>query len=156
MEQTFVLHITWQRLVDDASATCPRCNDTGKNLDTAVDILKPVLAPEGIHLLVQKKRILPMAFNQNPLDSNRIYIEGKPLENWLNAETGKSQCCDACGDNECRTLIYEGTAYEDIPAKLIVLGILRAAKTIFHIEFAQYIDQEASFFDRTNNGKPIS
>ncbi len=156
MEQQRILHITWQRLVDDASATCPRCSDTGENLDAAVDILQPALSREGIHILVEKKRILPMVFNQNPLDSNRIFVEGKPLENWLHAETGQSPCCDACGDNECRTLIYEGNAYEDIPAKLIVLGILRAAKTIFHIEFAQYTDQEASFFDRTNNGKPIS
>ncbi|MBN1548913.1 MAG: DUF2703 domain-containing protein [Syntrophaceae bacterium] len=127
------LHITWQRLVDDFSATCPRCNDTEQNLDTAVDILHPVLVQKGIHILVQKKRILPMGFNQNPLDSNRIFIEGKPLETWLNAETGKSPCCDACGDNECRTLIYEGTTYEEVPRELIIRGILRAVEAIFNI-----------------------
>lgn len=120
--------------MDDSSATCPRCSGTGENLDAAVDILQPVLAQEGIHLLVQKKRILPLVFNQNPLDSNRIFIEGNPLETWLNAETGKSQCCDACGDNECRTLIYEGNAYEDVPVKLIMRGILTAVEAIFHIQ----------------------
>jgi len=90
------------------------------------------------------------------LDSNRIYIEGKPLENWLNAETGKSQCCDACGDNECRTLIYEGTAYEDVPAGLIVLGIVRAVKAIFQVELSQYADQKTLFSHKTDNGKTLS
>lgn len=154
MEPKKLLHITWQRLVDDFSATCPRCSDTEKNLDAAVNILQPVLAQEGVHLLVQKQRILPLVFNQNPLDSNRISIEGKPWETWLSAETGQSKCCDVCGDNECRTLIYEGNAYEDVPVKLISHGILRAAEAIFHVELAQYTDQEAPLFDRTNNGKP--
>ncbi len=144
------LHITWQRLVDDFAATCPRCSDTGENLDAAVDILQPVLAREGIQLLVQKQRILPMAFNQNPLDSNRIFIEGMPLESWLNAETGTSPCCEACGDNECRTLVYEGNAHEDVPLELIMLGILTAAEATFHIELAQYTNQEVPFFRRTN------
>jgi hypothetical protein len=156
MEQQRLLHITWQRLVDDFAATCPRCGNTGENLDAAVDILQPVLAREGIHLLVEKKRILPLVFNQNPLASNRIFIEGKPLENWLSAETGQSKCCDVCGDNECRTLIYEGNAYEDVPVKLILLGILRAAVAIFHVELAQYADQEAPLCDRANNGKTPS
>ena len=156
MEQQRLLHITWQRLVDDSSTTCPRCADTGENLDAALDILQPVLAQEGIHLLVEKKMILPLVFNQNPLDSNRIFIEGKPLENWLNAETGKSQCCDACGDNECRTLIYEGAAYEDVPVKLIMLGILRAAEAIFHVKLAQYADDEDLFVDTSDTGRMLS
>jgi len=86
------------------------------------------------------------------LDSNRIYIEGKPLENWLNAETGKSQCCDACGDNECRTLIYEGRIYEDVPVKLIVSGILEALKAIFQIGF----DQSDVISRLSNSGKESS
>jgi hypothetical protein len=134
MEQQKLLHITWQRLVDDASATCPRCSDTGKNLDAAVDKLRPVLERQGIQIVVQKKRILPLAFDKNPLDSNRISIGGKTLETWLHAETGKSKCCDACGDNECRTLLFEGNAYEDLPRELIVRGILRAVEAIFHIQ----------------------
>ena len=149
MEQKKFLHITWQRLVDDFSATCPRCNETEQNLDTAGDILHPVLVRKGIHIFVQKKCILPMAFNQNPLDSNRIFIEEKPLESWLNAETGKSPCCDACGDNDCRTLIYEGRIYEDIPVKLIVSGILEALKAIFQIE----LDQSAVISSLRNTGE---
>ena len=62
-----------------------------------MDILQPVLAQEGIHLLVEKKRILPMAFNQNPLDSNRIFIEGKPLETWLMRKPEKANAAMFAG-----------------------------------------------------------
>lgn len=156
MKQKKILHIVWQRLLDDSATTCPRYGDTGENLDAAVDILQPVLAQEGIQILVEKKRLLPMAFNQNPLDSNQISIEGKLLETWLHAETGKSPCCGVCGDNECRTLIYEGNAYEDVPLELIMLGILRAAEGTFYVELAQYTDLDAPFFRKADNGKTLS
>jgi len=128
-----VLHVTWQRLVDEADATCPRCHGTEANLDEAVAVLRPLLAGQGIEILLQKKRILPLVFNQNPLDSNIISIEGKHLENWLHAETRQSPCCDACGDNECRTLRLEGKTYETVPVELIIRGVLRAVRTIFGV-----------------------
>jgi len=140
-----LLHVTWQRLLDDAAVTCPRCSDTEKNLYAAVNILQPLLAQQGIHILLQKKSILPLAFSQNPMASNLILIEGRPLENWINAETGKSKCCDVCGDNECRTLIFEENVYEDVPVKLIVRGILKAVGMIFNIQ----IDNEDTYIIRS-------
>ena len=133
MEQQKTLHITWQRLVDDFSATCPRCCDTEKNLDAAVERLRPLLAQQGIHVALRKKRLRPLAFNRNPLASNLLSIEGKALETWLQAETGTSECCDVCGDSECRTLIYEGFSYEGVPMELIARGILKAVEAIFQV-----------------------
>lgn len=144
MDQSKILHITWQRLLDDAVATCPRCSETEQNLDAAETLLQPLLAQRGIYIHLQKKRILPLAFNQNPLASNLILIEGRPLETWLQAETGKSKCCDVCGDNECRMLIFDGNVYEVVPAKLIMRGILKAAGTIFNIQ----IDNEDAYIIR--------
>ena len=133
-EKQKVLRIKWQRLVDDSNSTCARCSDTEINLDQASNILRPLLEKQGIDIILLKKRILPLAFNQNPLDSNIIYIENKELESWLNAEIGKSQCCDVCGDNECRTLKLEGKTYEAIPVELIVRGITIAVESIFGIQ----------------------
>jgi len=129
-----VLHVTWQRLVDDTGVTCSRCRETETRLDEAVTVLRPLLSGQGIEIILRKKRILPLAFNQDPLASNIISIEGKPLESWLQAETGRSPCCDVCGDNECRTLSFEGKTYEAVPVELIIRGLLRAVETVFGIK----------------------
>jgi hypothetical protein len=129
-----VLHVTWQRLVDGTDATCPRCRDTETHLDDAVAFLRPLLAGQGIEILLQKKRIPPLFFKRHPLASNVISIEGKHLESWLQAETGRSPCCDICGDNECRTLTLEGKTCEAVPVDLIVRGILKAVETIFGVK----------------------
>lgn len=49
----------------------------------------------------------------------------------MNARTGQSQCCDVCGDEECRTVEIDGETLEAIPAELIVkAGLIAAAEII--------------------------
>ena len=69
-------------------------------------------------------------FTKDPLQSNRIWIGDKPIEDWLQAKVGKSQCCGACGDSECRTLTVDGKTYDTIPPELIVKAGLLAGATM--------------------------
>lgn len=124
------IKIKWQRLVSEEQ-TCPRCGSTEQELEKVSKILDRSLAPLGIKVVLEKEVITPAAFKKDPTQSNRIWINGRPLEDWLNAEAGKSECCDVCGDSECRTVEVEGTVYEAIPADLIVkAGLLAAAEML--------------------------
>jgi len=120
-----VLTITWQRLVSEGS-TCPRCGSTENGLDKAVFELSKKLAPMGIKVIFEKSELTLEEFNKNPLESNRILFNGESLESLIDAKTGQSQCCDVCGDNECRTLEINGESHEVITAEIIVKAGLKA------------------------------
>lgn len=122
------LEIVWQRLVDHAGATCPRCGTTGESVATAGADLERALAPLGISVRVTARELTDAQFRAAPDESNRIWIAGRPLEQWLDAGTGSSPCCDQCGDDPCRTVEIDGTTHEAIPAEVIVrAGLLAAA-----------------------------
>lgn len=121
------LQIDWQRLVESGE-TCPRCADTGAEVRRATQTLTTALEPVGITVRLNEATIALDQFETAPLESNRVLINGRTLEQWLGGQTGQSQCCDVCGPNDCRTVIVDGTAYEAIPADLIVqAGLLAAA-----------------------------
>lgn len=121
------LSIVWQRLVD-AGQTCPRCGDTGDEVRTAAATLTAALAPLGLTVRLNEGTISLAQFEQAPLESNRILIAGRPVEEWLGGATGQSPCCDVCGPNDCRTITVDDTTYETVPADLITrAGLLAAA-----------------------------
>jgi len=120
------LKIVWQRLVSD-NRTCPRCGSTERELERSVKKLKKAFALLNIDVDLKKKKIGKAAFERDPMQSNILLIEGKPIEYWLSADVGQSPCCDTCGDEECRTLESEGRVYETIPEKLIIKACLIAA-----------------------------
>ena len=124
------LPITWQRLVDDTGATCPRCAGTQQEMQRAVDRLRAALEPLGVQPVLETRAMDPATFLQQPDQSNRIWISGRPLEDWLGARTGSSRCCDACGDEECRTLEIQGASHEIIPESLVVRAGLLAASQL--------------------------
>ena len=124
------LKIQWHRLMADGQ-TCPRCGATGKEVEQASRSLEQSLAPLGIKVVLEKHELTPGAFQQDPAKSNRILINGRPLEEWLGLKVGQSLCCGACGDTECRTLETGGQVYETIPADLIIrAGLLAASKML--------------------------
>ncbi len=124
------LIIKWQRLLFEGE-TCPRCDSTGKEVDKAVSVLSQSLAPLGIEVKLEKTELSVSEFKKNPLQSNRIWIGKRPLEDWVEGKVDKSPCCDVCGPSECRTLEIEGKVYEAIPADVIVqAGLLAAAEII--------------------------
>ena len=125
------LSIVWQRLVNPQGRTCPRCHATGDEVRRAVDRLEAALEPLGIAPVLSETELDEAAFLAEPSASNRIWIGGKPLEDWLEAQAGSSRCCDECGDNDCRTVEVGGESYEVIPEDLLVrAGLIAASRML--------------------------
>jgi anti-sigma factor RsiW len=127
-----ILVIRWQRLVDESKQTCPRCRTTEVELDEAVERLRRALAPSDGRVELEKTAIDQATFDADPLASNRIWIAGRPLEEWLEGSVGESPCSSSCGDRECRTVCIGADVYEAISADLIVRAGLRAASTLLN------------------------
>jgi len=123
------LTITWERLVEGGE-TCPRCSATEEELEKAVGQLEAALEPLGIAVVFQKEELTLEAFKDAPAASNRIRLNGRLLEDWLGGRSGASACCDACGDEECRTVVVDGEVYESVPAALVVKAGLAAASAL--------------------------
>ncbi|MFO8182887.1 MAG: DUF2703 domain-containing protein [Candidatus Aegiribacteria sp.] len=122
------LQIRWQRLVDEQGETCDRCGATEEAIEDAVRKLAGSLSQMDIEVVLKKETLSPPEFSRDPLESNRIWIEGVSLEEWLSATSGQSRCCSTCGDAECRTVTVDGETYEAIPAELIIrAGLLAGA-----------------------------
>jgi anti-sigma factor RsiW len=122
-----IMKIRWQRLINDEQ-TCPRCGSTEKEIDKAVAILKEALRPVGIRVVNEKGELSATEFQEDPLQSNRIWVNGRPLEDWVDGTTGQSQCCSVCGTADCRTVGVGGEVYETIPADLVIrAGLIAAA-----------------------------
>ncbi len=120
------LIISWQRLIEGGS-TCPRCGSTEDELNNAVQQLKEKLASLEINVILEKKELSLEEFKRKPVESNRILFNGRSLEDVIGAKTGQSQCCDVCGDEECRTVEVAGQTHETIPAEIIVKAGLKVA-----------------------------
>lgn len=125
------LVIVWQRLVNSAGDTCNRCGMTYDALQPAVAKLKEALGPLGIEPTLEIKEIDEKSFQADPSTSNRIWIAGRPLEEWLDARVGSSRCCSVCGYSNCRTVEIAGTVFESIPEDLILkAGLVAAAQLL--------------------------
>lgn len=120
------LPIVWKRLVKDGQ-TCNRCGDTLQQLEAALPKLQAALRPLGIEPTLQAQSIDDRTFKAEPAESNRIWIAGRPMEDWLGAQVGMSRCCSVCGDSDCRTLEVGGQTYETIPEELVLRTALLAA-----------------------------
>jgi hypothetical protein len=130
-EQMKLLQIRWQRLVDEKGQTCDRCGTTETMVEEAVNKLNSSLKGLGIDVVLEKSAISSSEFSKDTLQSNRIWIDGKPIEGWLSATSGQSKCCNVCGEADCRTVTVDGKTYEAIPSELIVkAGLLAGAELL--------------------------
>ena len=125
------LSILWQSLVNESGQTCERCTDTGSTVENAYKKLKKSLVELGIEVELKKEILDFSIFIKDPLQSNRIWIAERPLEEWIGATVGKSQCCNVCGDLECRTISINQDTFENIPEYLIIKAGLLAAAELF-------------------------
>lgn len=121
------LPIVWQRLVSSDGRTCDRCDVTNQAIQRAFSTLKETLRPLGIKPTLETREIDERSFKANPSESNRIWIAGRPMEEWLGARVGSSRCCSVCGDSECRTVEVAGATFEAIPEKLFLKAALLAS-----------------------------
>jgi hypothetical protein len=122
-----VLPILWQRLVSPDGKTCHRCDATYQEIQRAVGKLKEALRPLGIEPTLETRTIDELSFKAHPSESNRIWIAGRPMEEWLGASVGSSRCCSVCGDSECRTVKVGAATFEAIPEELFLKAALIAA-----------------------------
>ena len=123
-----ILRIKWQRLINEEGKTCKRCRSTGKEIEKAVKALRAALAHVGFNVRLEKDKLSGREFKRKPHESNRIWVAKKPLEDWLDAQTGKSGCCDTCEGEECRTVRVGSKTYVVIPTNLVIqAGLLAAA-----------------------------
>ena len=139
---TKVLSVRWQRLVDESAQTCSRCGLTGTEVRKAIDLLTSALQPLAIDVALNEKSLSPTECAADISQSNRIWIGGISLEEWLGARVGESPCegcCDymkGCLETDrqtvdCRTVVIDNRVYEAIPAELILkAGLLAAAEMV--------------------------
>jgi hypothetical protein len=124
-----VVKVRWQRLLSATGQTCERCGSTERATEDGVRKLRRCLKPVGVDVVLEKTSLDAAGFSKDPLQSNRIWVGEKPIEDWLQAKVSKSQCCGPCGDSECRILTVDGKTYEVVPAELIVkAGLLAGAE----------------------------
>uniref|UniRef100_A0A7V4N361 DUF2703 domain-containing protein n=1 Tax=Thermodesulfobacterium geofontis TaxID=1295609 RepID=A0A7V4N361_9BACT len=124
------LKIKWQRLVINGQ-TCSRCKLTEEELEKAISILKQHLNPLEVEVVIEKNELSVEEFKKNPLQSNQIWVNNVPLEDWINGKVGQSLCCNVCNSSECRTIKVGMEVYETIPAELIIkAGFLAALQLI--------------------------
>lgn len=124
--------IVWKRLVKGGE-TCTRCGNTGRELEAAVAKLAASLRPLGIEPVLETREIDEDAFKANPSESNRVWIAGKPIEEWLDANVGMSRCCSVCGESDCRTLEVGGRTYEAIPEEQFIKAGLMAGSQMMTV-----------------------
>lgn len=124
------LPIIWQRLVNSGGETCDRCNATHQEMQRAVSRLTEALHALGIEPTLEIREIDEKSFKANPSESNRIWIAGRPMEEWLGASVGSSRCCSVCGESECRTMEVGGASFETIPEKLFLKAALIASSQL--------------------------
>lgn len=127
------LPILWQRLVSPEGETCDRCSATYQQMERAIAKLRQSLRPLGIEPSLEIREIDQRSFKANPSESNRIWIAGKPMEEWLGASVGSSPCCSVCGTSECRTLEVEGTTFETIPESLFLRAAVVASSQLLGV-----------------------
>jgi len=96
----------------------------------AVDKLKEALRPLDMAPVLEIKEVDSDTFKANPSESNRIWIGGRPMEEWLGASVGSSPSCSVCGTSECRTIEVGGATFETIPERLFLKAALIAASHV--------------------------
>lgn len=120
------LKIRWQRPEDRLGPSCERCLRTGREIASAVAKLREALRPLGMD--VPALEISEAVYG--PLESNRIWINDRPVEEWLHADVGRSKCCCAVGRHECRALYVNGRRYEIVAEELLLKAALLAAASL--------------------------
>ena len=110
--------IEWKYL-DVGGETCDRCFDTGTTLQKEVRRLNDELQAKGVQVEWFETKLDKEDISQ----SNTLYLNGKLIEEIIPIEITESYC-GSCSDlldekTYCRSVIFEGQQYEDIPAMAI-------------------------------------
>lgn len=122
------LVIEW-RHYDKEGVTCDRCAATGSSVREVVAELSREFAGQGIAVRFLETK-LP---EEQMAQSNLVLFNGRPLESLLADAAAGENACSSCScltgsQTSCRTVVHEGTTYEEIPAELIRDAAKRAVE----------------------------
>jgi len=122
------IEILWQHL-DVAGATCDRCAGTGDELHQLVARLRKECGPQNIQITLKEVKLTEKEIEA----SNRIFINGIPLEEIFQDTTVSQNICSSCSDLIghqacCPTIILSGMEYEIVPQQLIREAVCNLAQ----------------------------
>jgi hypothetical protein len=122
------LKIEWKHLDVDGK-TCDRCAGTGVEIHQLVNRLNEECGKQDVHITLKEIKLT----QQEIKESNRIFINGIPLEDILPEITVSKNSCSSCSDllessTCCRTIIHTGKEYETIPQQLIRKAVCKIAQ----------------------------
>lgn len=121
--QTLV--VEWKHYDVDGE-TCDRCYDTGENLHAEIKRLKRKLVPQGIDIQLVETKLGESKIEE----SNQILMNGLLIEEIVDLKVMENYCasCSELAGSEtyCRTILFEGQEYDEIPAKAIRLAAMKA------------------------------
>ena len=122
------LEIEWNHLEVDGK-TCDRCAGTGDEIHQLIDRLHEECELKDVHITLKEINLTEKDIEE----SNRIFINGIPLEDILPETTVSQNVCSSCSDllgssTCCRTIIHTGKEYETIPKQLIREAVCKIAK----------------------------
>lgn len=121
------LTIEW-RHYDADGETCSRCSATGDNLVDVIADLKEELKQHGIEIYFVETKLTA----ERMAESNLILFNGVPIEELLANAQSSENCCPSCScltgaETSCRTVVYGGKTYEEIPEDMIRTAAYKAA-----------------------------
>ncbi|MCB1758235.1 MAG: DUF2703 domain-containing protein [Gammaproteobacteria bacterium] len=119
------IDIEWRHLRVEGE-TCERCAATGALLRELVANLNRECAPRDVRVTLTETPLGPESVEE----SNRVLIDGRPLEAGIPAIRVGSSACASCSDltgsdEQCRTLELDGRTFEVPPAYLIRAEVCR-------------------------------
>ena len=136
-------------------SVCERCQSSSKNLDIAIDLLKPIINQLRYSIHIQKINVntIELAHQYKFLSSPTIRINQIDIESDV-AEDGCKSCGDLCGDSiDCRTFNYQNKQYHEPPVEMIIDEILKSIyqpKTIKEPENYQIPENLLKFYQNKN------
>jgi len=122
------LEIEWKHLDIDGK-TCDRCAGTGDEIHQFINRLHEKCAIQDVQITLKEINLTEKEIEE----SNRIFINGIPLEDILPETKVSQNICPSCSDllgssTCCRTIIHTGKAYETIPQRLIREAVCKIAQ----------------------------
>ncbi len=110
--------------------TCTRCRGTDQSLESALEVVRKVLAGRGTEVEVNKIHVgsAAQARELRFASSPTIRVNGRDVALELRESSCSSEACtDGCGESiACRVWVHEGREHTEPPVAMIVDGILRA------------------------------
>ena len=104
---------------DKEGETCTRCNSTGGNIQEAMKAISSKNKYQEVQIIFKETKLEADRMS----DSNTVLINGKKLEDILDASASENFChsctCLSGKGTNCRTVVYGGDSYEAIPYELI-------------------------------------